>query len=50
MRLQASSAIIVSGRLGNQTATLLGYSQQRPTLSVLPELSFRGNGHLDSAF
>lgn len=35
--------VLVRQEVWNQTATLLGYSQERPTLSVLPELSFRGH-------
>jgi hypothetical protein len=34
--------VLVRQHVWPQTATLLGYAQQRPTLSVLPELSFRG--------
>src|SRR5262249_12586642 len=35
--------VLVRQRVWQQSATLLGYAQQRPTLSVLPELAFRGN-------
>ena len=35
--------VLVRQRVWQQSATLLGYAQQRPTLSVLPELSFRGS-------
>ena len=36
-------AVLVRQRVWQRSATLLGYAQQRPTLSVLPELSFRGS-------
>ena len=35
--------VLVRQRVWQQSATLLGYAQQRPTLSVLPELAFRGS-------
>ncbi|HRI48611.1 MAG TPA: hypothetical protein PLW65_00400, partial [Pseudomonadota bacterium] len=34
--------VLVRQHLGEQTATLLGYSEDRPRLSVLPELPLRG--------
>jgi hypothetical protein len=36
-------AVLVRRRVWQRSATLLGYAQERPTLSVLPELSFRGS-------
>jgi len=35
--------VLVRQRVWQQSATLLGYALQRPTLSVLPELAFRGS-------
>lgn len=35
-------SVRVRQRVWQHAATLLGYTQQRPTLSVLPELAFRG--------
>ena len=35
--------VLVRQRVWQQSATLLGYAQLRPTLSVLPELAFRGS-------
>ena len=36
-------AVLVRQRVWQRSATLLGHAQERPTLSVLPELSFRGS-------
>ena len=36
-------SVLVRQRVWQQSATLLGYAKQRPTLSVLPELAFRGS-------
>ena len=35
--------VMVRQQVWQRSATLLGYAQTRPTLSVLPELSFRGS-------
>ncbi|HLK92034.1 MAG TPA: hypothetical protein VKZ18_19235 [Polyangia bacterium] len=35
--------VLVRQQVWQRSATLLGYAQERPTLSVLPELSFRGS-------
>ncbi|HEY6005606.1 MAG TPA: hypothetical protein VIV57_22180 [Anaeromyxobacter sp.] len=44
--LRAARAVLVEQHLPEQSARLLGYSAERPTPAILPELPTRGNLHV----